>query len=74
MRILKAAGLLALLLWMAYLTLEIRHVREIAVDACAFAFASAKQRTSPDPVKWNSYDCPSWVNSPFSTYPPRVVP
>lgn len=58
-------GFALLVVWLAYLSLQLRHVGIIAVDACAVAFAAYQQRGSSERLRWNSSDCPDWINSSF---------
>jgi hypothetical protein len=60
---LKIAGLIVLALWMAFITLEIEHTKNLAYNACAYA--SNKAEPPPDPHAFGCPDFPSGSYNPF---------
>jgi hypothetical protein len=42
MKILKIAGFLVLILWMAFVTWRLENIREIALQTCAMAYADVE--------------------------------
>ena len=62
MKPLKLAGLIALILWMAWITLEIRNIHLLALETCGGVFAG------PNPLHKSMPDnCPDLT---FTDLPP----
>jgi hypothetical protein len=49
MKTLKVVGIIALIVWMTFITLEIEHTKNIAAEACGFALAAVRVDSGPRP-------------------------
>jgi hypothetical protein len=59
MKALKIGGIVAVLLWMAWISLETEHTKNIAYEACAFALAATGHPAGSIPLPLN---CPNLAN------------
>jgi hypothetical protein len=68
MKAFKIACLALLALWMAWISLEIEHAKNLAYEACAFAFSATGPRTETTPLP---LICPVLANNEFGPQKPK---